>query len=144
MAKWHKLFALPRVERALLIEASLRLLQAWALLRLRPFKAVAATLDREPRPAAGPPDIAAISRAVTRAARHLPLGLTCLPQAFAAAWMVRARGGRPRLHYGVAKTAEGFESHAWVELDGMPVLGHRVAGRFTKLATFPAPEDTDA
>jgi hypothetical protein len=141
MAKWRKALALPRAERALLIEAARHLLRAWLMLRLLPFKQIAAKIggvsatDRTTSP-----DIRKVRWAVETAARHLPLSLTCLPQAFAASWMLTARGGRPLLHYGVAKTETGFESHAWVELDGKPVIGHRVANRFTLLATFPACE----
>lgn len=137
MARWHKALALPRSERALLIEASLRLLQAWAMLRLCPFCKVVATLQRAHAPDGLPAaDIGRVRWAVETAARHLPLSLTCLPQAFAASWMLQDLGGKPALHYGVAKSADGFEAHAWVELDGRPVVGHRQARAFTLLATF--------
>jgi hypothetical protein len=139
MAKWHKALALPRAERALLIEAARRLLQAWVMLRFLPFKRVVATLG-DNRKRSGTPDIRQVRWSVETAARNLPLPLTCLPQAFAASWMLLARGGTPRLHYGVAKTQTGFQAHAWVELDGKPVIGHHVANRFTLLATFPAPQ----
>jgi len=139
MTTWRKVFALRRGERTLLIEASLRLLQAWAMLRIVPFKTVAATLAQVPHPGnAAAADIRRVRWAVETAARNLPLKLSCLPQAFAASWMLQARGGRPLLHYGVARTETGFESHAWVELYGEPVIGHRVAGRFTLLTTFSA------
>jgi hypothetical protein len=137
MTKVRKALALTRAQRALLFEASLRLLQAWAMLHLLPFNRMTATLMR------GHGGSAAAERepvrwAVETAARNLPLPLTCLPQAFAACWMLAARGGRPLLHYGVAKTEAGFVAHAWVEINGLPVVGHRAAERFTLLATFAA------
>jgi hypothetical protein len=137
MTKWRKFLALPRAERALLFEAALRLLQAWAMLHLVPFGRMTATLMHVHGSGAAA-NLKPVRWAVETAARNLPLPLTCLPQAFAACWMLAARGGRPLLHYGVAKTAAGFEAHAWVEMDGHPVVGHRAAEGFTRLATFAA------
>jgi hypothetical protein len=137
MTKWHKALALPRAERALLFEAALRLLQAWTMLRLVPFNRMIATLGHRHGCGAAA-DLKPVRWAVETAARNLPLPLPCLPQAFAACWMLAARGGRPLLHYGVARTAAGLEAHAWVEMDGHPVVGHRAAGCFTLLATFAA------
>jgi hypothetical protein len=77
--------------------------------------------------------------AVKTMARHSPLPLICLPQALAAMWMLQSRGFAPRLLYGVrTDRTNGFSAHAWVELDGAPVVGHRVAAGFTVLAGFPA------
>jgi Transglutaminase-like superfamily len=91
----------------------------------------------EPRSASGnaPADVRRTRWAVEAAARHLPVSLPCLPQALAAAWMLQSRGHAPSLLYGVAP--HGFEAHAWVELEGMPVVGHRAAAGFTVLARFP-------
>jgi len=139
MTTWRKIRVLTRAEWALLLEAALRLLRAWAMLRLFPFKTAVATLAQASHPgSAAKADVRRVRWAVETAARNLPLKLTCLPQAFAASWMLQARGCQPLLHYGVAKTETGFESHAWVELYGEPVIGHRVAGRFTLLTTFSA------
>jgi hypothetical protein len=139
MSKVRTALSLSRTDLRLLLEAACTLLKAWTMLRLRPFKSVVATLDRVlSNPRAVPADIAKVRWAVECVARNLPLALTCLPQAFAASWMLARRGGKPQVHYGVAKTdSGGFEAHAWVEQDGKPVVGHRVAGRFTLLATFP-------
>ena len=140
MANWRKAFALTPAERALLCEAALRLLQARILLRLVPFEKVAATLNGNRRSATAP-DVDRVRWAVRTAARNLPLRLTCLPQAFAACWMLAARGGRPHLRYGVAKSNDGFRAHAWVELEDRSVIGHRAASPFALLATFPPVED---
>ena len=138
MASWRRFRALGWADRRLLGEAAVRLLLAWCLLRLRPFMRVVATLDRA-RPGAGGAhdEIRRVRWAVEAAARHLPLDLSCLPQALAASWMLIARGARPSLYFGVAAAGRGFESHAWVEVDGVPVVGHRVAVGFTPLAVFP-------
>jgi hypothetical protein len=137
MKKWRKALALPRAEQALLCEAALRLLQAWAMLHLLPFNRMVATLMHVHGSGAAA-SLKPVRWALETAARNLPLPLTCLPQAFAACWMLAARGGRPLMHYGVAATAAGFKAHAWVEMDGRPVVGQRAADGFTRLATFPA------
>ena len=139
MSKVRTALSLSRTDWRLLLEASGALLLARVRLRFRPFKSLVATLeDGAPRRHAVPADIVKVRWAVECAARNLPLSLTCLPQAFAASWMLLRRGGRPVFHYGVAKTEDGdFEAHAWVEQNGRPVVGYLVASRFTPLATFP-------
>ena len=140
MARLATLLAMPGADRRLLAEAGLRLLAAWVALRILPFSRMAASIVA-PQGAPAGADLALVRRvrgAVEVAARNLPLSLTCLPQAFAASWMLQARGLAPRLLYGVATGKDqGFEAHAWVELNGAPVVGHRVADRFTLLATLP-------
>ena len=140
MIVWRKFLMLRPGDRRLLIEAAARLLSAWAALRLLPFAFLMRTLDSAAAGDAAMPraSILQIRWAVETAARHLPLSLTCLPQALAACWMLKARGAAPRMHYGVASTGDGsFEAHAWVELTGIPVIGHRTANQFTLLTTFP-------
>jgi hypothetical protein len=140
MPKLRAFLTLSGENRRLLIEACARILFAWGALKLRPFAHVVSSLDA-PRHAGAPVDQTLIRRvrwAVEAAARHLPLSLTCLPQAFAASWMLQARGFAPRMHYGVAVSETGgFEAHAWVELDGISVVGQRAAPHFTLLTSFP-------
>jgi hypothetical protein len=140
MAQWRKFFALPQTRRQMLVEAAVRLVFAWSCLRIVPFQRIVERLRPARRPAAafGPQAVREIRWAVETAARVLPLDLACLPQGLAACWMLRARGGAPLLHYGVAATeGGGFESHVWVEVDGLPVVGHRAAEGFSLLTTFP-------
>jgi hypothetical protein len=123
--------------RALLLaEACGFLLAARAGLWALPFAGLMTSLQWHSRTAASnaPADIRRTRWAVEAATRHLPFSLTCLPQALAAAWMLQARGHAPELLYGVST---GFAAHAWVELEGMPVVGHRAAGEFTVLTRFP-------
>jgi hypothetical protein len=143
MTKWRKALAMPRADWLLLTEAAFGLLRAWVLLRLVSFRKITATLYRPIRcRGLVPADIRKVRWAVETAARNLPIKLTCLPQAFTAAWMLMARGGRPLMHYGVAKSGIDFEAHAWVVQDERPVIGHRAAVGFTLLATFPAQKET--
>lgn len=145
MGNWTKFFGLPSADRQLLMEAAIRLIVAWCVLRLVSFARVTATLERARtgRRAVTPETVRRIRWAVESAARNLPLSLTCLPQALAVSWMLITRGCTPQMLYGVAKVENGgFESHAWVELDGQPVIGHREAPRFTVLTSFPPPTAT--
>ena len=76
--------------------------------------------------------------AVETTARLSPWTLACLPQALAAWWMLRSRGYSARLMYGVSNDVKtGFSAHAWVEVDGMAVVGGRAARGFTVLTSFP-------
>ena len=138
MAIWRRFRALDWADRRLLAEAAFRLLTAFCLLKVRPFGRLAATLG-DSRQGAGVSDdeVRRVGWAVEAAARHLPLKLSCLPQAFAASWMLIDRGARPQLYFGVAGARSDFESHVWVDVAGVPVVGHRVAAGFTPLAVFP-------
>lgn len=128
MARWRRVL--------LLGEACGFLLAARAALWALPFTPLMASLQWHARAAArnAPADIGRTRWAVEAAARRLPFLFTCLPQALAAAWMLQMRGHAPGLLYGVSP---GFAAHAWVELEGMPVVGHRAASGFTVLARFP-------
>ncbi len=136
--KWRKWRALPSADRRLLLEASSRMALAWIVLRIIPFAWLARSLSQTKESAVPPDEIRKIRWAVESIARHSPFPLMCVPQGFGAAWMLKVRGAAPRMHFGVAHGDNGFESHVWVELNGVPVVGHRVAGRFTLMKTFPA------
>jgi hypothetical protein len=140
MPKLRGFRTLTGADRCLLIEACIRILVARVALKLLPFARVISLLVA-PNHVGAPADLTLIRRvrwAVETAARRLPLSLTCLPQAFAALWMLQTRGLAPQMHYGVAACETGgVEAHAWVELEGMPVVGQREAARFKRLATFP-------
>jgi hypothetical protein len=125
----------------LLVEAGFFLLLARVELAILPFARIMSGLagrsEGELRGNAGE-WIRQIRWAVETMAQHSPLPLTCLPQALAATWMLQSRGFAPRLLYGVrTDRTNGFSAHAWVELHGAPVVGHRAAVGFTLLAGFP-------
>jgi hypothetical protein len=73
--------------------------------------------------------------AVFRAARLLPWHPTCLRQAIAVRRMLHRRGITGRLQLGVTGPAQR-EAHAWVTVQGQPVIGHGELERFTVLAEF--------
>ena len=140
MRKLTKYLALPAGDRRLLRGALWRLLLAWGALQVLPLPRLLATLKKQGgdcRPLL-PEETRRVARAVEVAARIWPVTLTCLPQGLATCWMLQSAGAAPHLYYGVQAIApRGFQAHAWVELDGQPVIGHRVAQGFTTLAVFP-------
>jgi len=76
-----------------------------------------------------------VGYAVLRAARLLPWHPTCLRQAITVKRMLRRRGITSRLQLGVSRPALP-EAHAWVTVQGQPVIGHGELERFTVLAQF--------
>ena len=113
-------------ERRVLVEAWMLLgLTKPALIALR-FGVLRGLIDRYAarvtRQNASPEQVA---WAVAAAARRLPGGATCLPQALACDAMLRRRGYATRLHIGVA-AREGIgpmAAHAWVELNDRVIIG---------------------
>lgn len=82
---------------------------------------------------------AAVGRAVGRAARRVPWRSVCLDQGLAAHWMLRRRGQRSMLHYGIGKAGERLAAHVWVSLGGQILLGEAEAVGHAQVATFPEP-----
>jgi hypothetical protein len=79
------------------------------------------------RPAGGRPlDSAAIDRivwAVQQAASVAPWGRTCLTEALTAGAMLRRAGCDTTLRYGVAEGKKGVAAHAWLEHNGVEIIG---------------------
>ncbi|NJN31117.1 MAG: lasso peptide biosynthesis B2 protein [Synechococcales cyanobacterium RM1_1_8] len=62
--------------------------------------------------------------AIEQATRYSPGGAKCLARALTAEILLKRRGYQPELRYGVLKSsAETFQAHAWVELQGQTILG---------------------
>lgn len=140
MNRWRKFAAMSGSDRRLLYEAALLLVWARIELAILPFARVVAS--RPPRP--GTPGLSAVHQiprvgwAVETTAKLSPWTLACLPQALAAWWMLRSRGHAAQLMYGVSNDLKiGFSAHAWVEVDGITVVGGRAAREFTVLTSFP-------
>jgi hypothetical protein len=133
----------------LLIEATLRLLAARAVLLFFPFPNLSRRFGTfvppsDPRVALGRSDAitehAAIAGeigwAVTTAARHMPFRAVCLPQAMAARMMLKRRGVPSVIHFGAAKGADALDTHAWLDAAGIEVTGFPVGGQFAEIACF--------
>lgn len=135
-------------ERRLFLEAVLWL--AWAKLLVHgvPFRWVAPRLGRtnvetpEAITVTGRTLAGEISWAVEAAARHVPLGFVCLPQAMAAKWMLRRRHLPSTLYLGVAldpTRKAAMLAHAWLRAGDKIVTGAAEAQRHSKVAAFGDP-----
>ena len=129
--------------RGLLLEALACLCWAKLLLLLVPFRWVAPLLGKSQTES--PPDITPteldlaehVSWAVQTAAKHVPLGFVCLPQAMAAKWMLRRRHLASTLYLGVARPDEvKFTAHAWLRAGDKILTGHAESRTHTAIATF--------
>lgn len=76
-----------------------------------------------------------VARAVTRASRVVP-GATCLTQALATQVLLERHGLPTRLHIGVVRDGgQAVRGHAWVESQGMIVIGGAMSGQWSPLLT---------
>ena len=71
----------------------------------------------------------ALARMAAIAGRHGAVQATCLRQSLLLYGWLRRQGLQPQLHLGIADRNGPFQAHAWVELEGTPLLsldtGHR-------------------
>lgn len=82
----------------------------------------------------GPDDVGVAFQMAIAALR--PLGISCMPQAAVLRSLLRSAGFDAQTRFGVHRTPEGIEAHAWVEVDGKPVNEPTdIAQRFPVLAT---------
>lgn len=146
MRRLHKFLRRDWSDRWLLLEAVAWLSWAKLLLILAPFRWIAPRLGKlkaESSPTITPAErtlALAVSWAVQSAARYVPMGFVCLPQAIAAKWMLRRRGVATTLYLGLARPEGiGFTAHAWLRA-GDKILTGRVESRtHTAIATFAEP-----
>lgn len=145
--KLSTLLRLPLRRRLLMVEAALWLLIARIWLLAVPFRRVAPRLgqtlagDSGAEAKAGPEAFLAreIGWAVTRAADNVPFRAVCLQQAVAAKLMLRRRGVNSLLSFGVtlkAKDSPGISAHAWLDAEGVKVVGYPVPSTFARVACF--------
>ncbi|MCL4845832.1 MAG: lasso peptide biosynthesis B2 protein [Acidobacteria bacterium] len=123
--------------RALLVVFAVRLaLIVW------PFASVHELVDRKSRPRTGASPASrtparVVAGRVDRVARFVP-GATCLVRSLAARLLLGWAGHESRLRIGVARPGQaGLEAHAWVECDGVTVLGATTDTHFTPLPDLP-------
>lgn len=114
--------------RHLIIEATVLLGFAWVGLRTLSFATLRRSLDGYAnRIGAGSrASLPRIGWAVNAVGRQFPAARTCLMEALAADVMLRRRGYRSELHFGVRKrtdSSQPLDAHAWVECDGEIVVG---------------------
>ena len=149
LRKLKSLSSLGGARRALLVEAAVYLAVARLTLVLFPFRKVAARLGEVCQPAvagerirqvAGAPGEDETARTVGWAVRFMadrvPFRAVCLQQGVAAKMMLRRRGIRSALHFGVASSETGMNAHAWLDTAGAKVTGYPIGNEFTELASF--------
>lgn len=123
MQRLNRFLSLPPSERRLAVKsASLLAFFRVALWLTPPRSLIDRVGARRPGKDEGPsPD--QIGVAVRRAARHIP-GSTCLVQALAASLLLSRAGRESHLRIGVMKADRpALSAHAWVESDGIVVVG---------------------
>ncbi len=132
---------LPRPERAFLLQAGLPLIAVAAMLRLGGLDTSLRLLRRrlppplpvEPIPLPRIDEARRMAELIKIAARRLPVNATCLRQSVLIWWLLRRQRLPATLRLGVART-QGFQAHAWVEIDGTVVNDSGdVARRFAVL-----------
>lgn len=138
-------------DRLLLAEAIWSLAAARVRLATQPFPRIARRLggfttpaqaraSHEDRIASADDQTTArkIGWAVTRAARHVPFGAVCLPQAMAAKAMLARRGIGSVMHFGTTRGEKlSLAAHAWLDAAGVEVTGYPVEASFTEIACIP-------
>jgi Uncharacterised nucleotidyltransferase/Transglutaminase-like superfamily len=134
---WHRWRALPAGRRWLLAEAFATLLAARFSLVLLPVRWIFRWLESPPRHSAasnGSEIVEEIRWAVLTVARYGPLSFVCFPQALAAHAMLRSRGIRSIMHYGVRRSADRqMRAHTWLEVDHRMLLGGESAMLFAPI-----------
>ena len=126
----------------LLAEALAALAAASLAIALLPFRRVAAAASARGRRQARS-DAVTVRRvrgAVQGWSRRVPWKAVCFQRGLALHWMLRRRGIRSALLYGVRHQGDGLVAHVWVEVDGETVIGGEEAPNFACLARFPPDE----
>jgi Transglutaminase-like superfamily len=126
---WRTFQRLGADHRWLIVEAAALTGVVWLGLRTVSFARLRRALDVCSQRALpqSPTPLPAIGWAVNAAARRFPAKRTCLVEALAADVMLRRRQYRTALHLGVQKTTNRMrplDGHAWVECNGVVVVGH--------------------
>jgi len=127
----------------LLAEALPALVLASAAIRLIPFKRLAARASRPGREGEVPDEafLCKLRWAVDSWGSRVPWRALCFERGLAVHKMLRRRGMKSVLHYGVARDSSGaLAAHVWVTVAGRPVIGGEEAPRFACVARFPEPE----
>lgn len=133
MQRWRRFRRLSGFERGIVLEAAAGLLISWLAVRLLGFRVCRAVFEK-PLPArnsrhskSGEADTLAVARRIAHleavTATNLFFRTSCLEQSLVLCRMLRSRGMNAELRIGARKEANGFEAHAWVELDGTVLDG---------------------
>lgn len=121
---WARFRALERQRRWLLLEAAVLLVAVRAALLIAPFGTVRRHLKVFSGAPGGRDDVRSVGWAVQAVARRLSSRPSCLLQALVADLMLRRRGCRSAVQFGVRRAhPHHLDGHAWVECEGTVVVG---------------------
>lgn len=125
-ARLRKWLRLSWRERLWFVEAWIRLLVWYGIMALLPFSWIRRHLERgvnqrKTEASDVPDEVCRMLRSFDRAARHHLFPLTCLRRTMALNGMLRFRGFRPLVRFGVQRSDQGWGAHAWLELNGQPL-----------------------
>lgn len=137
---------MPSAERRALTAAVMWCTVASVVLKVVPFRTVAARLGRTQLGSGESEAESPISRedsvvvrrvawAVSRAARWLPWKPVCLPQAVTAQWMLRRSRIPSTLYLGIDPSG-AYDAHAWVRAGRVIVTGGPSVQRYAVVAAF--------
>ena len=126
----------------LLVKTFLLLLAARVALRCVPVRRIIAwkqrpvTPDVKLNPMRESEQRQLVRWAVLVAVRYSPLEFVCFPQCLAASALLRGRGIKSRLHYGVTREQDKLVTHTWLEAGGETLIGGEVSDAFSTLAVY--------
>jgi hypothetical protein len=123
----------------LLAEALAALALASLAIALLPFRRVAAAASAPGRQETrvDAETVRRVRGAVQAWSRRVPWKAVCFQRGLALHWMLRRRGIRSVLLYGVRHQGDELAAHVWVDVDGETVIGGEEAPNFACLARFP-------
>ena len=127
----------------LLAEALAVLALASIAIAVLPFRKVAAVASvRGPRRSREDAEmVRRVRGAVQGWGRRVPWKAVCFQRGLALHWMLRRRGIRSVLLYGVRHREDGLAAHVWVDVGGVTAIGGEEAPGFACLARFPPDPD---
>ncbi len=131
---------LPLPERWLLLKTAGLLVTIRLALRLLPFPVVRALLKRVSHPCrrltTNPPPATRLAWAVATISRFIPGAGHCLTQALVGYILLARRGYVSTVCFGVVREPEAdFMAHAWVEHNGVVVIGGDHTDRYVRLVS---------
>lgn len=138
MGRWSRFLRLAPGDQLLIVEAAILMGAIRAGLRLLPFERLRRLLARlarttRPRPP-GSSQADRVLRAVAVVGRQWPVIGTCLTQALAGQVLLARHGHPVDLRIGVTRDrAGGFVAHAWLERDGVVLIGGPEHIRYTPM-----------
>lgn len=139
----RRFFGLSLPNKLVLAEALALLIVASAAIKLLPFRRTVALMKSptgrsEPAVEEQRRLVAQCRWAVGICADRVPWRAVCFQRGLTLHLMLRRRGIRSLLHYGVAQSEDkALKAHVWVDVRGHIVLGGSEAPRFACVASFP-------